>query len=426
MSAKCRLSMLDLYCSNTYSMASINFILQSSINPATIYLRFTHGRNIDIKAKTKYVINPTEWNKKKQQPKNIVEANNAKLIKELSNLKNELLNSYNDIKDNSLINSKWLKDFLNPPTKEFHAPNELVAYFNFYIKVKKKEISNSTIKKYNVIKHLLERFEIDKNYTFLISDVNNSFKNSFIDYCNKESYADGTIKRNLKFIKTICLHAKQNHIKVDEQLKDFKYNKKIEKLKPITLSFNELEQIEKTEFSERLENVKDWLIISCYTGQRVSDFMKFDSSMISYTNEKPNIEFVQQKTNKQMVVALHPKVMSILKKRNKEFPKKISDQKYNKYIKEVCEISGITEKIEGRLKKVIKSKSKKYRSIQDFYEKYKLVGSHIGRRSFATNYYGIIPTPTLMSATGHTTERSFLVYIGKSDIENANQLHQYF
>ena len=29
-----------------------------------------------------------------------------------------------------------------------------------------------------------------------------------------------------------------------------------------------------------LVNAKDWLLIACYTGQRVSDYLRFTSSMI--------------------------------------------------------------------------------------------------------------------------------------------------
>jgi len=33
------------------------------------------------------------------------------------------------------------------------------------------------------------------------------------------------------------------------------------------------------------------------------------------------------------------------------------------------------------------------------FAKWKLVSSHIGRRSFATNHFGKIPTPIIMAAT---------------------------
>ena len=52
--------------------------------------------------------------------------------------------------------------------------------------------------------------------------------------------------------------------------------------------------------------------------------------------------------------------------------------------------------------------------------------SHIGRRSFATNNYGTIPTALLIGVTGHSTETMFLEYIGKTDTQKAIQLADYF
>lgn len=41
----------------------------------------------------------------------------------------------------------------------------------------------------------------------------------------------------------------------------------------------------------------------------------------------------------------------------------------------------------------------------------------IGRRSFASNFYGKIPTPLLMEATGHSTEQMFQRYISSTNTE---------
>ena len=46
--------------------------------------------------------------------------------------------------------------------------------------------------------------------------------------------------------------------------------------------------------------------------------------------------------------------------------------------------------------------------------KYEMLSSHDLRRSFATNYFDIVPTSILMNLTGHTKESTFLEYIGKS------------
>jgi len=233
--------------------------------------------------------------------------------------------------------------------------------------------------------------------------------------------------RTIKFIKTFCRHARKNGIETSINLDDIKT--KTIKVENTYLTFDELAQIEKLDsrqLTDSLINAKDWLIISCYTGQRVSDFMRFTADMIRHENNKPFIEFTQVKTNKIMTIPIHPKVMELLNNRIGQFPYPISDQKYNEFIKEVCKRAGLTQKIKGSKKAETAPKSKIYRKESRIYEKWELVSSHIGRRSFATNFYGKIPTIYLKDMTGHTTEASFLTYIGKSNKDLAVELHNYF
>jgi len=55
-----------------------------------------------------------------------------------------------------------------------------------------------------------------------------------------------------------------------------------------------------------------------------------------------------------------------------------------------------------------------------------MVSTHTARRSFATNHYGKLPTPVIMSATGHTTEKMLLAYIGKTAKDNALVLQDFW
>ena len=190
-------------------------------------------------------------------------------------------------------------------------------------------------------------------------------------------------------------------------------------------SIDELEKIENVNFDdEHLNNVRDWLIISAYCGQRVSDFMRFNKTMISILpdeNEKVRyfLDFTQEKTNQTLHLPIHPKIITILEKRNFDFPPRYYEQKYNDLVKKVCEKADIDEICYGGI-------SNGKRKVFGDYPKYKLVSSHIGRRSFASNFYGKIPTPLLMSATAHSTEKMFLKYIGKIDDQQANALANYF
>jgi hypothetical protein len=210
---------------------------------------------------------------------------------------------------------------------------------------------------------------------------------SFEKYCQDvEKYFKNHIQRLVKQIKTICYHAENNGLKIHYQLRHIKI--KLEKSEIIYLDFDELKLIEDSKQpSEYLENAKDWLLISCYIAQRFSDFSNFKKEMIRKEKGEILIEFTQQKTGKPMMsLPLHPKVLQILEKRDGDFPRKISDQRYNEYIKIVCKNAGITEEIEG-------SKELNKRKTIGKYPKYDLVTSLIGRRSFASNYFGKIPTP---------------------------------
>lgn len=403
-------------------MATINYFIQSKNNPAGIYLRLREGRNIDAKAKTKFAINPTDWSTTKGQPKNLKDVSFKKLHKDLATLSTDLLNHYNNSVNKDTINTQWLKDFINPPQQIGTIPNKLIPYYDYYALHKKSDLGYTTFKKLNVQKHLLERFQKATKTEYFIKNVNANFKLSFEEYCQKENYSPNTIAQVFQSIKTICYHARNNGIETHFQLNNITV--KWHKVEKVFLSPDEIKLIEAKIFdTESLNNAKDWLLISCETGQRVSDFMRFKKEQIRYEGKVPMIEFTQVKTGKKMAIPLSKKVRSILKKRKGEFPYPISDQKYNDYIKDVCKSAKINQLIKGSK---AKTEDKITRKECGTFEKWELVTSHIGRRSFATNNYGRIPTSLLINVTGHSTETMFLEYIGKTVTEKAIQLAEYF
>lgn len=427
--AKCGLDFVSLYYTNDKIMASINLLLQGKKGPAVIYIRLRDGRSLDFKAKTNFHIDPLNWDEAEQRPlkRLLKDVDFANLDTDLGKLKNELLAEYNSSKGIKVINSKWLKDFINPPKTDKTFPDKLIDYIDTFIEFKKNDVKKATIVKCNGIKHLLERYQKHIKADLYIRDINNQFKVDFEKYCIAAGYAPNTTARNIRFIKTFCKHAKANGVETHFQLEGIKA--KYLKVDNIYLTPKEIvsiEKIKKKDLTDGLENARDWLVISCYCGQRVSDFLRFDKSMIRFEKNKegilkPLIEFTQVKTGKIMTIPLHPKIMAILKKYKGDFPRRISDQKYNEHIKKVCKAAKITELTFG-VKFNLKTKKKEAK----LYEKCELVSSHIGRRSFASNNYGIIPTSFLMYVTGHTTETMFLTYIGKSNKDIAMELTNYF
>jgi integrase len=411
-------------------MATIKFLIQSENDNTSIFVRFINGRTFDLKAKTGHFINADLWDKKTGYPrtglKDAVKKEKCNSIQiDLNTLKSKIEKAYNDAPNKNELNTQWLKDLINPPIKNDAITDKLIPYFDFFALHKKNELSLSTYKRLFVVKHLIERFEAHTKSTFLIKDFDLNFKLKFEQYCIEQKYATNTITRTIKFIKTVCYHAKLNDIETNKQLDNVKAN--YEKIEKIFLTPEDLDKIEKKQLdAEYLDNARDWLLISCETGQRVSDFMRFEKSMIRKKENnkgilKPLIEFTQIKTGKIMSIPLSKKVMDILNKRGGEFPRQISDQKYNDYIKEVCKIAEVNYTVKGS-----KIDSEINRKQSGTFEKWELVTSHIGRRTFATNNYGNIPTSILIYMTGHSTEKMFLEYIGKADDDKAMQVAEYF
>lgn len=154
-----------------------------------------------------------------------------------------------------------------------------------------------------------------------------------------------------------------------------------------------------------------------WTGLRVSDLLPLTKKDI----KNGFIDNTNFKTNIPVTIPLHPHVKEVLDKRNGNFPRKISSQNFNDYMKKVAEEVKFTEMIDGSKMMLIKDDDgnpilnddgkKIHRKKLGKYPKWELVTSHICRRSFATNLYGKIDTLTIMKITGHQTEKQFLNYI---------------
>lgn len=418
-------------------MATVNFLYRSTKDKGNLTVRLLFRFNetdFVFAGSTKFEVTKYYWNKQHKKKSKDIDITNEqnRVNNELNKIENHILSAFN-ITHNNEINKDWLlnqiENYYNPPKQPKQLPTELIKYVDHYIESKRNEVKESTIKKCNVVKQLLIRYQNHYKKTLLITDIDIAFKTHFENYCIANEYAPNTTARNIRFIKTFCKHAKSNGLETSYQLDNIKI--KYQKVESTYLNEAELELIaNKKDLADYLNNARDWLLISCYTGQRISDFMRFKKDMIRYEKNKkgitkPLIEFTQKKTGKIMTVPLSPKAMDILAKRNGEFPSPISDQKYNNYIKMVCEKAKINQVVTGSRLVETKPKSGVFRKKTDTFKKWELVTSHIGRRTFATNNYGKIPTSFLIYVTGHSTESMFLNYIGKSNKDIAMELTDY-
>lgn len=423
-----------------------------------IHMRVRVGRSIDLTIATKEVCFLEDWDANAGQMlekyqntkgnglrgavlKNKIRENEETNLR-LRELKKQIEESYRN--GSNKIDSAWLKSQVYPTTVGNNADSvEFLDYCDVFIEERGSAIGKDYVTKVNTIKTHIELYMKEHRLKSLkLTDIDMQFKNSFEKFCmSKEGYGINYFTKNFSFIKTILRHAQQNGYEIFSGLSTIKG--KSEKTLFQVLTPDELDKLSQATFSdEHLETAKDWLLISCFTAQRVSDFMRFTKDMISEKQidgkSRLFIEFVQMKTKKQILIPVDSRVLAILKKRNGDFPRKMSETKYNKHIKKVCEYVGISQLVEGSLylnegdqvvgDKIIpgaKSSKKKPRKVKGLYPKHLLVSSHIGRRTFATNNYGIIPTPYLLVMTGHSTPQMLMKYIGKIEEQHSIELSNY-
>ncbi|MBL0258098.1 MAG: hypothetical protein IPQ03_11500 [Bacteroidetes bacterium] len=191
-----------------------------------------------------------------------------------------------------------------------------------------------------------------------------------------------------------------------------------EKTAKVYFSFEELQHIENFKFknsSERLERVRANFIFQAYTGMRYSDFIQ--QAEIQSINGKKYI-IIDSGSEKDRRADCYSGLCTgraNLKRRISR--KEISNQKYNDYLKEI--IGEIYPDKTITIKYTLNGKEKK----ETLFVKDK-VGTHSGRRSFATNFthLGIILKKFIMEIVGIKKEVTFDNYIASPKVVNAEQM----
>lgn len=394
------------------------FLPQKRGSIKNIYLSLSTSENSrKITLKTPLRIPTEDWDDTKQRPKNIYLKKNKQLNSQLDRIKSHLSEYIKENKEPLLQRTllRKLKEICSSETNSL--PDTLLYHTQQYIGSRKNLIGYSTHKRYLVFLRLLQRFEGHVCKILYLDDVNADFVRDFILFGKEENYSESTVYRTLNFVKTVLNFLEKRGIRTCLYKLELPKEKRDKRI--ITLNEEDLSKIKKKEIPPQLKAAKDWLLISCYTGQRISDFMKFDTSMIKTIEHKSYLSFTQQKTGKNILLPLHPEVRTIIKRNNFNFPPKIATQIYNQQIKEVARIAGINSPVSY-------NKRLQHRAFIKTIPKWEAISSHIGRRSFASNFYGKIPTPLLMEATGHSTEEMFQRYIQAADSSRALELGRHF
>ena len=331
-------------------------------------IRFTYS--------TKIKIDRSEWDLKTQRPKarrgQIGEAN-RKITHELNEYQkvfDDMRRYYKESLTKEIVRKKFDEHFqLAQVTKRLNYSD----YFQIYIQQKKdsESVKKDSWQKYTRIHTAILQIQKKKKKVFYLSDFDSAFFNDLIAYFRKEkNISDNTLRRKIGFFKSFLNWCVRNGYSVNSAFKDVQVKKR--ETSHISLSHSDLEVLENLDLDPVKEYYRDLFLIGCYSGQRFSDYKRFNKKYVVGNF----IEIRAKKTGQFSYIPLSRKLKTLLDKYDWELPT-ISSQKFNDHIHEICRIAGFTE---------IVTRDRFYGNRKETEEipRFKLIASHTARRTFIT------------------------------------------
>lgn len=398
-------------------MIKTTFVLKEpkSSSETIIYL-VMRWDGLQMKISTKQKVNPKFWNKDRLKVKETIsEKNHQHINKELVEIEKVAYMMFNSFTETfkRKPNSEELKNlieqeyFQNNPMFKKVDKKTILDYFDDYIETIKSTTAHTTVQKYKQAKENFKDFQKDKKRIYNTEMIDLKFRNEYVEYLiETKKYAPTTVYRKMKFLRTVLYFIENLGIKVNPFLHNSRFLTKDIEVDNIALSESEIDEMEKLNLSDnkRLEQVRDLFLVACYTGQRFSDLNKINQSNII---DDEYIAIRQQKTNEQLTLPLLKVVKTILVKYSYKLPK-ISNVKFNEYIKEVAKLcETLNKQYNGDNKKV----------------RWQMISSHTARRTFVTLNYGKgVDLDTLKLGTGHKQTKTLQTYIKMNDKQKADLL----
>ncbi|WP_299624825.1 site-specific integrase [uncultured Tenacibaculum sp.] len=294
-------------------------------------------------------INPNYWDGKKQ--KLLKRAENSKIINTQLSLISQKINEaflLLQLQQNDFNVDDIYSQYKGENTREEKTLLELYDMHNEQAKkligIDFKEVSWSRyvenrrkVEKFIKFKYKRNDIKLNKLDLKFIKDLEYYFK---VDL----KLSQATINRSLQRVKKIMQYGIDENYLEKNPFSMYRTTK--HKTQLVYLTIDELKKVEDFSFNQlKLRQIRDLFVFCCYTGlayQEMSSF-KIDNIIKGFDGDYW-IEMHRQKTNSKISVPLLPKALAILEYYNNSLPK-ISNQKFNSYLKEIADIIGIDKKL---------------------------------------------------------------------------------
>lgn len=395
-----------------------------------IYFRSYFGNeNKNFIYSTGEKIKPSEWDFENRQPNDLngrtkKSENHRSIKKQLdrySSFFTEIVNRFKNI--NEELTTDILKQRFDEEFKRKSIKDDFLRIYQEFLKEKENDytgnsISNSTLKRYKCNLNLLLEFQRDYKVKITLGRFDEKVFNRFLKYCTEEKkHSANTIHRNIGLLKTFLGWALNKKYTYNNDFINFQKPPKF-RTDEIALNMEQVEIIYNHDFSKnkRLERVRDLFVLGCVTGLRFGNYSRITKDDI----DGDFIRVIDMKSkSKNLAIPLNSISRSILEKYDYKLPS-ISNQKMNKFIKEVFQELEFTDEIKKTMKygdELVEKKS----------EFYKRISSHTARRSFITIMKNKrVPDKVIMSYTGHTSLEVFNAYYRPSEEDKINYMNEVF
>ncbi|NOZ36022.1 MAG: site-specific integrase [Chlorobi bacterium] len=311
----------------------------------TVYIRLiSNRRKKDISLHI--YVKPNDW----MFSKNLVKKSDPKYLRKNKLIK-KYLNKAESIVDEYFFNDEQLTfdDFEKKLLNKEYSDASFTDFVND--ELAEKNYSAETLKTYLTQITKLQRFK--KKLAF--SEINKSFITGYKEFMLKElGNNPNTANKSLSMLKTFVNWAVEKNLMKDNPFNNIKITKG--KGKREYLNIAELNKLENLYYDKELDykqlNVLRYFLFVCYTGLRYTDIKNLKYSHIKKRLFRDGeIEFIELKMHKTGLDVSIP----IIEKAKKLMPKKIarnqtvfrvlSNQKTNKYLKEIIKTAGIDKNI---------------------------------------------------------------------------------
>lgn len=329
-----------------------------------------------------------------------------------------------DEKYSSIDVIEKVKEILKGTTQEI--VSEKKVYIVDYIKTElasQIQITNKgTLKNKTTMLNHVVNFEKESNYRTELKNIDRKYIMQFYNWLITIGQINSTANTQIVKLKSFLNQAKKDGLEVNLTYKDFTV--KNDDLEVIALDFNEFKRIRDIDLSiqkfyefdtlkdatkigyKTLERTRDIFLFGCYTGLRFSDLMSLKAENI----KDDYIVLSIKKTKQKHEIPLIKPAIDIIEKYTSPLSTlpQISNQKFNQYIKLVCELAKINENIE-----IVRYKGAT--AIKNVYKKYELISAHTSRKTFITVSLELgMATEEVMHISGHTSYKSFKRYVNIS------------